>query len=210
MEIHAFDKIDERVDKLIEFKEKYGLGFDKRFFRENKTPRLFRENKDFSKEEIENITGESYENAIYYIALVDSVMDYETRSNGESGRKQELKEKMPLAIFCAEKIANQCAKNLQNNKASILNCEELSEKLLDDLVTLEAQGVRGLHVNFSMKKEMKNIMINPAFLIVLDKELKRKGVELNAVSYHDKDGHFTEKETKTHLLKLDVKEKIKQ
>ena len=111
MEIHAFDKTEERVKKLITIKQ-LGLHFDSHSCDDNYEPML----KDIKKEgkptldkkEVERLTGETFENACYLASLVDCVMDYETFHTGNISKEDYLKENIPLAIFCAEIVAKNC------------------------------------------------------------------------------------------------------
>ena len=209
MEIHAFDKTEERVKKLIEFK-KLGLVFDFHSCDDNYAPMLKQRKKEgnpqISEEDVEKLTGETFENACYLSSLVDCVMDYGTFHTGNVSKEDYLKENIPLAIFCAELVANQCFKNFSNNTDSELDFDKVSEKLFDYLLEVESKGAKGLKVTRDKQKKMKDIMKEPAFLVVLNRELKKLGLSYNSIEYFNNSGKKTKLTAKREKIKISLKE----
>ena len=214
MEIHAFDKVEERVKKVIEFRENYGLYFEKESCYDKYAPKLFLYNEkgkqETSREAVENLTGVSYEYALYLTALLDATMNnYVTYNAEKQSREDYLKENLPLAIFSAEWVANQCVKKQRENQSSVFSFEDVAERLLDKLVELEALGVEGLHVTRSMQKKMEEIMKSPAFLVILNKELQKQDMSVLSGDYIDEKGHEANKERTSKMLRVNIIERTK-
>ena len=213
MEIHAFNKIQERVSKVIEFKEKFHLYFDKESCYEKYSPQLVcydeKGKKSLTREEVEKLTGASFEDAIYLTALMDSTIAYATYDSRKQSVEDYLKENLPLALFSAEVVANQCVKKQRKDQVSIFSFDQVSEKLLDRLVELEAQGVQGLHVTRDMQRKMEQIMKSPEFLVLLNKELLKQNMSIVSGDFIDKDGHFSFKEHSSKRLRVNIRERTK-
>ena len=130
-------------------------------------------------------------------------MDYETFHTGNISKEDYLKENIPLAIFCAEIVAKNCFKKFSSNIDAEFEFDKVSEKLFNSLIEAESKGAKGLKVTRDKQSKMEAIMKSPAFLVVLNREIKKLGLSFNSIEYFDNSGK------KTKLQALSKRKKIK-
>ena len=207
MKITTFENIDKKCDDLFKFAH-HNIYADINEYVENDKAVFYKYvasgKQSVSADEVKNITGIDQSQAFMRCALLECI-DSMRGTHSKADLKKLIDEKLPLTLFSAEVISNQLIKNQQAGKNSTINIEELSDRLFFNLADLETKG-NAFHITRGMEKDIALIIKDPAFQIVLDRQLLKNGYEIDNITRIDKQGNETPTYQIAKSLDISIKE----